>query len=123
MSEQQVNLFRECVKEYVDITNQIAEASKSIKAVRQKKDELGTIIQEFMSKNNYEVASSGDVQLILKQVPKLPSLKEDTVMITLREMYGSDEAAKVWKKIMESRESQATITDKLSCRKNRKSNK
>jgi len=123
MSEQQVNLFRECVKEYVDITNQIAEASKSIKAVRQKKDELGAIIQEFMSKNNYEVASSGDVQLILKQVPKLPSLKEDTVMITLREMYGSDEAAKVWKKIMESRESQATITDKLSCRKNRKSNK
>ena len=93
MSEQQVNLFRECVKEYVDITNQIAEASKSIKAVRQKKDELGAIIQEFMSKNNYEVASSGDVQLILKQVPKLPSLKEDTVMITLREMYGSDEAS------------------------------
>ena len=123
MSDQQVNLFRECVKEYVDITNQIAEASKSIKAVRQKKNELGDIIQEFMSKNNYEVAASGDVQLILKQVPKLPGLKEDTVMTALREMYGSDDATKVWKKIMENREKEATLQDKLSCRKNRKSNK
>lgn len=119
----QLNLFRECVKEYVDITNQIAEASKSIKAVRQKKDELGTIIQEFMSKNNYEVAASGDVQLILKQSTKVPGLKEETVMNALREMYGGEDAAKVWKKIMESRESQSTVLDKLSCRKNRKSNK
>ena len=119
----QLDLFRECVKEYVDITNQIAEASKSIKAVRQKKDELGTIIQEFMSKNNYEVAASGDVQLILKQSTKVPGLKEETVMNTLREMYGGEDAAKVWKKIMESRESQSTVLDKLSCRKNRKSNK
>ena len=119
----QLDLFRECVKDYVDITNQIAEASKSIKAVRQKKDELGTIIQEFMSKNNYEVAASGDVQLILKQSTKVPGLKEETVMNALREMYGGEDAAKVWKKIMESRESQSTVLDKLSCRKNRKSNK
>lgn len=119
MSDQQLNIFRECVKEYVDITNQIAEASKSIKAVRQKKDELGTIIHEFMSKNNYEVAASGDVKLILKQSTKMPGLKEETVMNALRDMYGSDDAAKVWKKITESRESQATIVDKLSCRKNR----
>jgi hypothetical protein len=119
----QLDLFRECVKEYVDITNQIAEASKSIKAVRQKKDELGTIIQEFMSKNNYEVAASGDVQLILKQSTKVPGLKEETVMNALREMYGGEDAAKVWRRIMESRESQSTVLDKLSCRKNRKSNK
>lgn len=120
MSDQQLDLFRECVKEYVDITNQIAEASKSIKAVRQKKDELGTIIQEFMTKNNYEVAASGGVQLILKQSTKMPGLKEDNIMTVLREMYGGDDATKVWKKIMESRESQATVADKLSCRKNRK---
>jgi len=117
----QLDLFRECVKEYVDITNQIAEASKSIKAVRQKKEELGEIIHEFMSKNNYEVAASGDVKLILKQSTKMPGLKEETVMNALRDMYGSDDAAKVWKKIMENRESQATIVDKLSCRKNRSS--
>lgn len=118
--DQQLDLFRECVKEYVHITNQIAEASKSIKAVRQKKDELGTIIQEFMSKNNYEVAASGDVQLILKQATKIPCLKEDNIMSVLRELYGGDDAAKVWKKITESREKQAVILDKLSCRKNRK---
>ena len=117
----QLDLFRECVKEYVDITNQIAEASKSIKAVRQKKDELGTIIHEFMSKNNYEVASSGDVKLILKQSTKMPGLKEDNIMTVLREMYGGDDAAKIWRKITESRESQATVIDKLSCRKNRAS--
>jgi hypothetical protein len=121
MSDQQVELFRECVKEYVDITNQIAEASKSIKAVRQKKDELGTIIHEFMSKNNYEVAAAGDVKLILKQTTKLPGLKEDNIMTVLRDMYGGDDAAKIWRKITESRESQATIVDKLSCRKNRTS--
>lgn len=121
MADQQLDLFRECVKEYVDITNQISEASKSIKAVRQKKDELGTIIHEFMSKNNYEVAASGDVKLIIKQATKMPGLKEDNVMSALREMYGGDDAAKVWKKITESRESQATVTDKLSFRKNRKS--
>lgn len=116
---QQLDIFRECVKEYVDITNQIAEASKGLKAVRQKKDELGTIIHEFMTKNNYEVASAGDVKLMLKQSTKMPGLKEDNIMTVLREMIGSDDAAKVWRKIMESRESQATVVDKLSCRKNR----
>ena len=121
MADQQLDLFRECVKEYVDITNQIAEASKSIKAVRQKKDELGEIIHTFMTKNNYEVAASGDVKLILKQSTKMPGLKEETVMNALRDMYGSDDAAKVWRRIMENRESQATIVDKLSCRKNRSS--
>ena len=115
----QLDLFRECVKEYVDITNQISEASKSIKAVRQKKDELGTIIHEFMSKNNYEIASAGDVKLMLKKSTKMPGLKEDNIMTVLREMYGGDDAAKIWRKIMESRESQATVIDKLSCRKNR----
>jgi hypothetical protein len=119
MADQQVELFRECVKEYVDITNQISKATQSIKAVRQKKDELGTIIHEFMSKNNYEVAASGDVKLILKQSTKMPGLKEDDIMSVLRDMYGGDDAAKVWRRIMESRESQATIVDKLSCRKNR----
>lgn len=122
MSDQQLDIFRECVKEYVDITNQIAEASKGIKAVRMKKDELGTIIHEFMSKNNYEIASAGDVKLMLKQSTKMPGLKEDNIMTVLREIYVGDEAAKIWRKITESRESQATIVDKLSCRKNRKSN-
>jgi hypothetical protein len=121
MSDQQLNLFRECVKEYVDITNQIAEASKGIKAVRQKKEELGEIIHEFMAKNNYEVAASGDVKLILKQSTKMPGLKEDNIMTVLRDMYGGDDAAKIWRKITESRESQATVVDKLSCRKNRTS--
>ena len=121
MADQQVELFRECVKEYVDITNQIAEASKSIKAVRQKKDELGAIIHEFMSKNNYEVASAGDVKLMVKQTTKMPGLKEDNIMTVLRDMYGGDDAAKIWRKITESRESQATVIDKLSCRKNRTS--
>ena len=121
MSDQQLDIFRECVKEYVDITNQIAEASKSIKAVRQKKDELGEIIHTFMTKNNYQVAASGDVKLILKQSTKMPGLKEDNIMTVLRDMYGGDDAAKIWRKITESRESQATIVDKLSCRKNRTS--
>jgi hypothetical protein len=121
MSDQQLNLFRECVKEYVDITNQIAEASKGIKAVRQKKEELGEIIHEFMAKNNYEVAASGDVKLILKKSTKMPGLKEDNIMTVLRDMYGGDDAAKIWRKITESRESQATVVDKLSCRKNRTS--
>jgi len=119
MSDQQLDIFRECVKEYVDITNQIAEASKSIKAVRQKKDELGEIIHTFMTKNNYQVAASGDVKLILKQSTKMPGLKEDNIMTVLRDMYGGDDAAKIWRKITESRESQATVVDKLSCRKNR----
>ena len=118
----QLDLFRECVKEYVDITNQISQASQSIKAVRRKKDELGAIIHEFMSKNNYEIASAGDVKLMLKQSTKMPGLKEDNIMTVLRDMYGGDDAAKIWRKITESRESQATIVDKLSCRKNRKSN-
>jgi hypothetical protein len=116
----QVDIFRECVKEYVDINNQISEALRSIKQVRQKKDELGKIIHEFMSKNDYEIAEAGDVQLILKQSTKIPGLKEDIVMSALRDMYGPDDAARVWKKIMETREKDATVLDKLSCRKNRK---
>lgn len=116
----QLDIFRECVKEFVDINDQISEALKSIKTVRQKKNELGAIIHEFMSKNHYEIASAGDVKLILKQSTKMPGLKEDIIMDALKDMYGPADADKVWKKITESRESQATTVDKLSCRKNRK---
>lgn len=115
----QLDIFRECVREFVDINEQISEALRSIKSVRQKKNELGEIIQEFMKKNNYEVAASGDVQLILKQSTKTPGLKENIIMDALKDMYGPADADKVWKKIMENREKDAVTLDKLSCRKNR----
>lgn len=116
-SEDQVALFRECVKEYFEIQSQISNALDSIKEVRRKKDELGQIIQEFMKDKNYEVVVSNGYKLSLNTKKKLPGLKEDLIMESLRDLYGTEDAAKAWTKIMEKRESNASISDKLSCRK------
>jgi len=115
--DDQVALFKECVKEYFDIQAQISKALDSIKEVRRKKDELGHIIQEFMTDKNYEVVVSNGYKLSLNTKKKLPGIKEDMVMESLRDMYGSEDAKKVWDKITEKRESNASISNKLSCRK------
>ncbi|ABT14947.1 hypothetical protein NY2A_B548R [Paramecium bursaria Chlorella virus NY2A] len=113
-------IFKESVKEYVDIHNQLQEASRSLKEVRKKKDELGQVILDFMDKNEYEVCASGNTKLIKRESKRQSGLKEEIILEAIKEMVGDVNARKIMETISSKRE--VTVKPVLSCRV-QKSNK
>jgi thiol-disulfide isomerase/thioredoxin len=97
---------------------QLASATKSLSVIRKKKEELGDIIQDFMKKNNYEVAAAGDFQLVLRESKRKAGLKEDMIYDALKELVGEADATKAMQKISERRE--ITTSTALSCRSKKK---
>jgi hypothetical protein len=112
------DIFRESVKEFVDIHKQLSSATKSLSVIRKKKEELGDIIQAFMKENNYEVAAAGDFQLVLRESKRKAGLKEDKIYDALKELVGEADATKAMQKISERRE--VTTSTALSCRSKKK---
>ncbi|ABU44037.1 hypothetical protein PBCVNY2B_558R [Paramecium bursaria Chlorella virus NY2B] len=118
--DEATQIFKESVKEYVDIHNQLLEASRSLKEVRKKKDELGQVILDFMNKNDYEVCASGNMKLIKRESKRQSGLKEEIILDAIKEMFGDVDAHKLMDTISSKRE---VITKPvLSCRV-QKSNK
>ena len=109
-----VDIFKESVREYVDIHKQLADATKSLAQVRRKKQELGDLIVNFMEKNNYEVATSSGAKLFRRESKRKEGLKEDMIFNAVKELFGEPEANKVMDSISSKRET--TTKTSLSCR-------
>ena len=107
-------IFKESVKEFVDIHNQLAEASKSLKEVRKKKNELAEVILDFMQKNDYEVCASGNMKLVKRDSKRQSSLKDEYILAAVKEMYGDIDANKLMENISSRRE--VVFKPTLSCR-------
>ena len=118
-SEEAVQVFREAVQEYVKINNDLNKASKELRVVRQKKNELSDLILEFMRSNDYEVCSSGDAKLIKKESKRQSALKEEYILAAIREVFGADaDASKVIESANAKRE--VVIKPTLSCKVSKK---
>ena len=90
MSDESTLVFKEAVKEFVEIHNQLLEASRSLKEVRQKKNELAEVILDFMQKNNYEVCSSGNTKLVKRDSKRQSGMKDEYILAAVRETFGTD---------------------------------
>jgi uncharacterized protein Yka (UPF0111/DUF47 family) len=109
-----VDIFKESVKEYVNIHKQLADATRSLAQVRRKKQELGELIVNFMEKNNYEVATSAGAKLFRRESKRREGLKEDMIFHAVKDLFGEVEANKVMDNISSRRET--TTKTSLSCR-------
>jgi len=113
-----LEIFKQSVLEYSDISKQLTKAAKELSLFRKKRDELGDLILEFMQQNQYDAVTSGDTVILKKTITRKTGLKEDMILQTVKQFLGDSEAAKFIEKLNESRE---TITkEKINVKMNKK---
>jgi hypothetical protein len=115
MSSESIDIFKQSVKEYVDISDQIAKASKDLLVVKKKKNELGELILEFMQQNNYDAVSAGNTTILKKASTRKAGFKEDLILQAAKGFMGESEATKFMEKLDSFRE--ITTVEKIGMKK------
>ena len=110
------SVFKEAVKEYIRVHDQLLDAAKQLKDVRKKKSELADVILSFMRKNNIDECTTGDNgRLARKECKRTESLKQDHILGELRAVVGENRAEEILDNITKKRE--VTLKDSLVRRK------
>ncbi|AGE57652.1 hypothetical protein ATCVNTS1_443L [Acanthocystis turfacea Chlorella virus NTS-1] len=100
----QIDIFKQSVKEYVSISNQINKAQKDLALVKRQKNELGELILDFMRENKYDAVSSENATILLKSSTRRTGLKEESIIAAAKEFLGEHEVEKFMQKLDSTRE-------------------
>ena len=84
--------FKEAVKLYIDLHDELMQAQKAMKEVRKRKDALGDTILEQMRTRDIDECQLPDGGKLLRKVSKrVESLKKDHIEKELRTALGGDD--------------------------------
>jgi hypothetical protein len=86
--------FRNCVKSYVELHDEIATAAKHLSELRKKKDALGELVMGFMKNraiDECELPESGG-KLVRKQSKTTETLKKDHILQELMTLVDESKA-------------------------------
>ena len=106
------DIFREAVKEYIAVHDQLLEAGKQLKDVRKKKTELADVILEFMRNNDIDECALQDGKLVRKESKRMEGLKKEHILGELKKAVGESKADELLLNIFNKRE--VTMKDSLS---------
>lgn len=95
--------FRDAVKAYIDMHDQLLEAGKQLRGIRKKKAELADVIVQYMKKNDIEECMLKDGKLIRKQAKRLEALKKEHIMEELTKAVGDARAEDIMVNIFSKR--------------------
>ena len=109
--------FRDAVKAYIDLYDQLAAAGKQLRDIRKQKTELAGVIVEYMRKNDIDGINVGDGKLLRKQSKRLEPLKKEHIMEELAKEVGEPKAENILVNIFSKRN--VTNTDTLRRTKKR----
>lgn len=109
--------FRDAVKAYIDIHDQLSEAGKRLRDIRKKKTELSAVIVEYMRKNDIDGVNVKDGKLVRKQSKRLEPLKKEHILAELSKTLGEAKAEDMMVHIFSTRA--VTNTDTLRRTKKR----
>ena len=84
--------FREAVKAFIDMHDQLADAGKRLRDIRKKKRELSEVIVEYMRKNDIDGVNVRDGKLVRKQTKRLEPLKKEHILAELAKSMGQAQA-------------------------------
>lgn len=84
--------FRQVVKSYIDLNDQLQEMAKQNKGLRKQKAELADVIVLYMKKNDIGECSLQDGKLILGQSKRLEPLKKQQIIDELTKAVGDSKA-------------------------------
>lgn len=105
-------IFREAVKEYIAVHDQLLEAGKQLKDVRKKKAELADVILEFMRNNDIDECALQDGKLVRKESKRMEGLKKEHILGELKKVLDESKAEDMLLNIFNKRE--VTTKDSLS---------
>ena len=108
--------FRDAVKAYIDMHDQLTEASRSLRDIRKKKKELADVIVEYMRKNDIDGINVKDGKLLRKQTKRLEPLKKEHIMAELTKAVGETKADDILVNIFSKR----NVTNKDTLRRTKK---
>lgn len=95
--------FKDAVKAYIDMHDQLADASKQLREIRKKKAELADVIVAFMKANDIDECSLQDGKLIRRQAKRLEPLKKEHILGELSKVVGQNKAEDVLVNIFSQR--------------------
>ncbi len=113
--------FRDAVRAYIDMHDQIAEASKAMRDMRKRKAELAEVIVEYMTKRGIPGVHIPErsVELKRRESKRLEPLKKEHIMGVLARAVGEAKAEDMLVTIFSHRA--VTSKDTLSLTKKRSS--
>lgn len=82
--------FKDAVRMYVELYDELIEASKALKGMRKKKDELGAAVLHFMKVNRIDEFQVGDGKLMRKNSKRTEALKKEYIIATLKTALGDE---------------------------------
>lgn len=108
--------FKDVVKAYIDMHDQLTEASKQLRGIRKKKSELADVIVQYMKRNDIDECTLKDGKLIRKQAKRLEPLKKEHIMDELRTAVGESRAEDILVNIFSKR----AVAEKDTLRRTKK---
>jgi hypothetical protein len=85
--------FKDAVKTFVALHDELCEQQKSFRDLRRKKGELAEAIMNFMKTNGIDEFQVGDGKLMRKASKRIEGLKRDQILNTLKAALADDERA------------------------------
>lgn len=84
--------FKECVKTYVSLHDEITSASKQISELRKKRDAIGGLIVEFMKSKNIDECALQDNggKLVRRASKRTETLKKEHILSELLPLLSHD---------------------------------
>ena len=76
--------FKNAVKSYIDLHDDIQAGSRHLRELRKRKTELARVILQFMKENEIDECALQDGKLIRRQTKKLEPLKKEHIFDELR---------------------------------------
>ena len=83
--------FKDAVRTYIEMYDEIMKVSKEVRDMRQKSNELSKAILAFMNKNKIDEFQLADGKLCRKLSKRTQSLQKDHIIDTLKSALGSQE--------------------------------
>lgn len=98
------SVFADAVKQYIELHDQITEAGKQLREVRQRKEELAQIILQFMKSNDIDECAVRDGKLVRRESKSTEGIKKDHIIDELKDVVGESEAKALLDRINSKRE-------------------
>lgn len=86
--------FKNCVKAYVELHDELASSAKHLSELRKKKDAIGQLIVQFMKSRGIDECELQDNggKLVRKESKTTETLKKDHILQELLTLTGQDES-------------------------------
>lgn len=85
--------FKDAVKAYIDLHDEISKASKQMRELKKQKDAVGEVILRWMRDNSVDECELPDGKLVRKTSKRTEGLKKEMVLEELKKIIGDEAKA------------------------------